>query len=64
MLTADEIRDKLRCVDDGAALAVLAALAGGHVYEADRLMVQAMGPLRGDEAHEIIASLVRGTVTR
>lgn len=59
MLTADEIRDRLRRLSDATALAVLVELQGNRVYEAERL---AMGELSADGAHELIASIVRGTV--
>lgn len=61
MLTADEIRDLLRRLPDSAALAVLADMEQGRVYEAERVALAAMGEGRGDEAHELIASLARGT---
>lgn len=61
MLTADELRDLLRCLPDDVALAVLAELHGGRVYEADRL---AATVLPADQASELVASMVRGTVTR
>lgn len=63
MLTADEIRDLLRRLPDDAALAILAELHQGRVYEADRIALATMGPDRGQEALELVASLVRGAVT-
>lgn len=59
MLTPDEIRDLLRCLPDTVALGVLGELHQGRVYEAERL---AMAVIDGERAHELIASLVRGTV--
>lgn len=61
LLGADEIRDRLRCLPDAVGLAVLAELYDGRVYEAERL---AMVVIDADRAHELVASIVRGTVTR
>jgi hypothetical protein len=61
MLTADQIRDLLRCLPDGLAMEILALMRGEDgrdmVYEAERL---AMGALGAEGGHELIASLARG----
>jgi hypothetical protein len=61
VLSPDEIRDLLRCLPDTVALGVLGELHHGRVYEAERL---AMVSVDADAAHELVASIVRGTVTR
>lgn len=63
MLTADQIRDMLRCLPDAAAVSILAELSdrGDRVYEATRIAHEHLGAERGDE---LIASMVRGTVAR
>jgi hypothetical protein len=65
MLTADQIRDLLRCLPDAQALAILSLMAGegsdrSMVYEAERIAAAALGAERGNE---LIASMVKGTVT-
>lgn len=64
MLTALEIAAKLGGLPGTVGIQVLAELAEDRVYEAERLVLAQYGPARGDEALELIASLVRGTVRR
>lgn len=62
MLTAWEIASKLSGLPGAVAIRVLAELRDSRVYEAERLIIATWGPDRHDEALELVASIVRGTV--
>lgn len=59
MLTAEQIREALRGIDDLVAAWVLAHIANGHPLEAQRLLLSQLPPGEWNAGRELVASLTR-----